>query len=108
MTKKQLTDALCKALFGNDFINKDCDLEEGFERLGYVNVEDTATADGHEPVLLYVNSNGVELHWMFDEDHGVTDVASYLRGIIHIVAPFLKVEDTDTRDLVFGYTLDVE
>lgn len=101
MTKQQLADRICQALFQNEYITKDdCN---GIERLGYLNL-DYGSTDALEPLLLYISDNGVELHWMFGGTTNIDDIGSYLKGMMRAVAPHLSVEDFDERSLIFGYS----
>ena len=100
-TKKQLADALTKALFGNEFINKDNGGE--FERLGYVTIGTYLT--DREPVMLYIGDNGVELHWMHDEalDMGESGIEYLLRGVVYVIDRGLKHVETDGNTMIFSY-----
>ena len=101
MTKKQLADALTKALFGNKFVSNDD--ENGYESLGYVHLSKHGE-DGNEPLVIIVGDNGVEFHWMYEAPVGTDSMSDFLIGVVYMIDPSLKVEDSDTRDLVFGYT----
>ena len=105
-TKKQLADAICKALFGNKFVRYDRkhSANEEYEILGFVDINPDDIA-GREPVLVYVTDNGVEMHWMFDEALNLGDggMSGFLIGVMHAVEPSMTYTETDSRTMMFAY-----
>ena len=105
-TKKQLADAICKALFGNKFVRYDrkYSANEEYEILGFVDINPDDIA-GREPVLVYVTDNGVEMHWMFDEALNLGDggMSGFLIGVMHAVEPSMTYTETDSRTMMFAY-----
>lgn len=105
-TKKQLADAICKALFGKKFVcyDRKCSASEDYEILGFVDINPDDIA-GREPVLVYVTDNGVEIHWMFDEALNLGDdgMSGFLIGVMHAVEPSMPHQETDSRTIMFAY-----
>ena len=104
-TKKQLADAISKALFGDKFVCYDHKYSTNgdYEILGLVDFNGDIT--GREPVLVYVTDSDVEMHWMFDEplNLGDGDMSGFLVGVMHAVEPSMTYAETDSRTMMFAY-----
>lgn len=104
-TKKQLADAISKALLQGEYIIKD-DSDNGyFERLGYV-VIGSDNVTGREPVMIVVTDNDVEITWMHDNALGYDDngIEGFLKGAMHVIDSSLEPQDVDGNTLTFEYT----
>ena len=104
-TKKQLADAISKALLQGEYIIKD-DSDNGyFERLGYV-VISSDNVTGREPVMIVVTDNDVEITWMHDNALGYDDngIEGFLKGAMHVIDSSLEPQDVDGNTLTFEYT----
>ena len=104
-TKKQLADAISKALLQGEYIIKD-DSDNGyFERLGYV-VIGSDNVTGLEPVMIVVTDNDVEITWMHDNALGYDDngIEGFLKGAMHVIDSSLEPQDVDGNTLTFEYT----
>ena len=104
-TKKQLADAISKALLQGQYIIKD-DSDNGyFERLGYV-VISSDNVTGREPVMIVVTDNDVEITWMHDNALGYDDngIEGFLKGAMHVIDSSLEPQDVDGNTLTFEYT----
>ena len=104
-TKKQLADAISKALLQGEYIIKD-DSDWGyFERLGYIVMNDD-NVTGREPVMIVVTDNDVEITWMHDNALGYDDngIEEFLKGAMLVIDSSLKPQDVDGNTLTFEYT----
>lgn len=106
-TKKQLADAISKALFGTEY--KSSDPESGddtIDRLGYVTLN-TIGGELREPVRLTGAAHDCfTLQWMHDKPlcfDNNKQMEALLMGVMHVVAPELLVTDSfsDSRLVIF-------
>ena len=108
-TKKQLADAISKALLQGEYIIKD-DSDNGyFERLGYIVMNDDEVT-GREPVMIVVTDNDVKITWMHDNALGYDDngIEWFLKGAMLVIDSSLKPQDVDGNTLTFEYTCPSE
>ena len=104
-TKKQLADAISKALLNGEYLTKDSSDGSYFERLGYIVTNDDYVI-GREPVMIAVTDNGVEITWMHDDalDVGEGGIEHFLKGAMHVIDRSLKPQGVEDKTLTFEYT----
>ena len=104
-TKKQLADAISKALLNGEYLTKDSSDGSYFERLGYIVTNDDYII-GREPVMIVVTDNSVEITWMHDDALGYDDngIEGFLKGAMHVIDRSLEPQDVDDNTLTFEYT----
>lgn len=103
-SKKQLADAVSKALLQGKYVTKDSN-DGHYERLGYIVTNDN-NITGREPIMITVINNGVEVTWMHEDalDLDNEGMVNFLKGAIYVIDSSLKPQDVDDKTLVFEYT----
>ena len=106
-TKKQLADAISKALFGTEYQTYDTENGDNtIDRLGYVTLN-TIGGELCEPVRLTSAAlDCFTLQWMHNKPLWLDDnkqMEAFLMGVMHVVAPELLVTDSfsDDRLVIF-------
>ena len=106
-TKKQLADAISKALFGTEYLTYDTESgDDTIDRVGYVTMN-TVGGEMREPIRLTGAAHGCfTLQWMHNKPLWLDDnkqMEAFLMGVMHVVAPELLVTDSfsDDRLVIF-------
>jgi len=100
MSKKELADALCQALFGDDgkYINNDT---AGFcDRLGYFQ----GTGEEYdEPMQVTVYDDELMIKWIDDDPGTMSDdeMAGFVRGIVYAIDRRWVEDDSDSKNVRF-------
>ena len=106
-TKKQLADAISKALFGTEYLTYDTESgDDTIDRVGYVTMN-TVGGEMREPIRLTGAAHDCfTLQWMHNKPLWLDDnkqMETFLMGVMHVVAPELLVTDSfsDDRLVIF-------
>ena len=106
-SKKQLADAVSKALFGTEYLTYDTESgDDTIDRMGYVTLN-TIGGELHEPVRLTGAAHDCfTLQWMHDKPlcfFNNKQMEAFLTGVMHVVAPELLVTDSFSDDRLVIY-----
>lgn len=102
MSKKELADALCQALFGDDgkYISNDNDTAGFCDRLGYFQ----GTGEEYdEPMQVIAYDRELTILWMNNDvgDMNADEFHGFVKGIIHAVDPRWTEDEIDSHYIHF-------